>query len=256
MKKIALLIMAVAVMATASAQVVVGLQGGYHQQKTTNSANADYTSAMNYLGSLRVGYMITPKFYAGVSGGLLGSSSERLVAVDSALYPQNNMYYPIEDHMWTTGQQGWHAEAQMRYEFLKYGNMHFHMLLQGAYRSMGYIQYTESFYWVSFPNAHEYNEPVDPYQDSISTTSWSVSLRPTLTYEFSKHLSAELSLDFLSVGYKSETLSHDAEQVTDANGQKVTRTSTTNTLYAGLNTLMETIQWESPMLRLGFNWTF
>ncbi len=248
--------MAVSFMATASAQLVVGLQGGYLQQKNTNTLNEDYISSMDYLGSLRVGYMITPQLYAGVSGGLLGNGTERVVATDSAIYPSNNMYYPIENHLWTTEQQGWHAEAQVRYEFLKYGNMHFHVMVQGGYRSMGYTAYQESFYWVSFPNAHEYYEPVDPYKDSISTTSWSVSLRPTLTYEFSSHLSAELSLDFLSVGYCSQTVSYDNQSVLDANGQKVTRAETSNTLYAGLNTLMETIQWESPMLRLGFNWTF
>lgn len=256
MKKIALLIMAVSFMTAANAQLVVGLQGGYRQQKNTTTLLQDYSSDMNYLGSLRVGYMITPKLYAGVSGGLLGGGTERYVATDSAIYPSNNMYYPIEDHVWTTEQQGWHAEAQVRYEFLKYGNMHFHVLLQGGYRSLGYITYKESFYWVSFPNAHEYNEPVDPYQDSIGTTSWSVSLRPTLTYEFSKHLSAELSLDFLSVGYISETVSYDNQTGLNADGEKVTRADNTTTIYGGLNTLMETIQWESPMLRLGFNWTF
>ena len=31
---------------------------------------------------------------------------------------------------------------------------------------------------------------------------------------------------------------------------------TKTTMYAGLNTLMELLKWESPMLRLGFNYTF
>lgn len=256
MKKIALLFAAVIVMSAANAQVVVGLQGGYQQQKTINSANADYSLAVDYLGGVRVGYMVTPKLYVGVMGGILGGNTERMQVADSAVYTQTGIKYAIEDHFWTSDQSGWHAALQVRYEFLKYGNMHFHVLLQGAINSLGYTNYKESFYWKSFPNAHEYCEPVAPFADSISSMSWSVSLRPTLTYEFSKHLSAELSLDFLSLGYRSETTKYDGNYVT-ADGKDLSKGSeNTSTFYAGLNTMMETLRWESPMLRLGFNWTF
>ena len=256
MTKIALLFAAVIVMSAANAQVVVGLQGGYQQQKTINSADADYSLAVDYLGGVRVGYMVTPKLYVGVMGGILGGNTERMQVADSAVYTQTGIKYAIEDHFWTSDQSGWHAALQVRYEFLKYGNMHFHVLLQGAINSLGYTNYKESFYWKSFPNAHEYCEPVAPFADSISSMSWSVSLRPTLTYEFSKHLSAELSLDFLSLGYRSETTKYDGTYVT-ADGKDLSKGSeNTSTFYAGLNTMMETLRWESPMLRLGFNWTF
>ncbi len=101
--------------------------------------------------------------------------------------------------------------------------------------------------------------PHAPYDDSVRNFSWSVSLRPTLTYEFSEHLSAELSLDFLSVGYIVDKEYRDADRPGHyhmVDGEKVQDVLTTSTMYAGLNTLMETLRWESPMLRLGFNWTF
>ena len=256
MKKIALLFAAVVVMTAANAQVVVGLQGGYLQQKNTNSADADYSLNADYVGGLRVGYMVTPKLYVGLMGGVMGGNTKRMQVADSAVYPQTGIKYAIEDHFWTSEQSGWHGALQVRYEFLKYGNMHFHVLLQGAYQSLGYTKYKESFYWKSFPNTHEYCEPVAPYADSISTAAWSVSLRPTLTYEFSQHLSAELSLDFLSVGYRSETTKYEGQYVT-ADGKNLSKGSeNSTTFYGGLNTMMETLRWESPMLRLGFNWTF
>ena len=104
------------------------------------------------------------------------------------------------------------------------------------------------------------------WEDSVRSFSWGISLRPTLTYEFSTHLSAELSLDFLSVGYidHKEIDDHmvwkydnDYElEYLDGDIVYTTTTRRVRTLYAGLNTLMETLRWESPMLRLGFNWTF
>ena len=257
MKKIAFLFVAVYLMTAANAQLVIGLQGGYYQQKSTNSVNTDFTFETNYLGGLRLGYMITPKLFVGVTGGIVGNSGEQMIASDSAQHTAggNTQYYPTRDHRFTTEQSGWNAAAQIRYELLKYGNMHFHLLLQGSYSSLGYTNHTESFYWVNYPNAGEYHEPVNPYADSVGRTAWNVSLRPTLTYEFSKHLSAELSLDFLSFGYISEATKHDGEHVL-VDGAQVTPVETTNTFYAGLNTMMETLWWESPMLRLGFNWTF
>ena len=257
MKKIALLFAAVAFMTAANAQLVVGLQGGYHNQKETNSLNSDYNQASSYVGGLRVGYMITPKLFVGVSGGILGNNNELYIGLDSAAL--NGMMHPIKEHSYADKRSGWTVSPQVRYELLKYGNMHFHLLLQGTFSSMGYTNRTESYTWVSYPNPNEYWEQ-EPYDDSISCSSWSVSLRPKLTYEFSKHLSAELSLDFLSVGYMSETTKYDATQVTDATTGISTAiepySTTRNTFYGGLNTFMETLRWESPMLRLGFNWTF
>lgn len=257
MKKLALLFVAVCFMTAANAQLVVGLQGGYYQQKNTNTVNTDFRFESNYLGGLRLGYMITPKLFVGVSGGIVSSNGEQVIASDSAMHTAggNTQFYPVRDHRFTSAQNGWNAAAQVRYELLKYGNMHFHLLLQGSYSNLGYTNHTESFYWVTYPNANEYHEPVNPYADSVAHTAWNISLRPTLTYEFSKHLSAELSLDFLSVGYVNEATKHEGEHVV-VDGTAVTPVETTTTLYAGLNTLMETLRWESPMLRLGFNWTF
>ncbi|MBO7100858.1 MAG: hypothetical protein J6V98_02400 [Bacteroidales bacterium] len=257
MKKIALLFAAVAFMTAANAQLVVGLQGGYHQQKDINSLNEDYTFASSYVGGLRVGYMITPKLYVGVAGSILGNGNELYIGLDSAAL--NGMMHPIKEHSYADKRSGWNVSPQVRYELLKYGNMYFHLLLQGTYSSLSYTNRSESYTWVTYPNPNEYWEQ-DPYDDSISCTSWSVSLRPTLTYEFSKHLSAELSLDFLSIGYASETTHYDATSTTDAVTGITTAiepySTTRTTIYGGLNTLMETLRWESPMLRLGFNWTF
>ena len=96
-------------------------------------------------------------------------------------------------------QTGWTVAPQVKWEFLKYGNMHFHLLLQGNVTTTGYRRFDESFN-TPFRNNGEYLE-MPQTCDSLKTFSWGVSLRPTLTYEFSTHLSAELSLDFLSVGY-------------------------------------------------------
>ena len=262
MKKIAFLFAAVAFMAAANAQVVVGLQGGDHQQKNTNTLNGDFNVATEYLGGLRAGYMITPKLYVGVAGGILGNSTNLYLATGDTTWNGSSQTFHIKDHKLDTKQSGWTVSPQVRYEVLKYGNMHFHLLLQGTYSKTGYTNYKESWVWVgddAYPNPNEYDER-DPYDDSIHCASWSISLRPTLTYEFSKHLSAELSLDFLSIGYVNQTTSHDKTYVYDeVNGTSSTLepySRTTTTFYGGLNTLMETLRWESPMLRLGFNWTF
>ena len=72
MKKIMLLFAAVAFMTAANAQVVVGLQGGFLQQKSSQSTDLNYTLATDYVGALRVGYMVTPKLYVGLAGGIMG----------------------------------------------------------------------------------------------------------------------------------------------------------------------------------------
>lgn len=290
MKKIALFIVAVAVAAAASAQVVVGLQGGFYQQKTFNpmfdtSYSCRPTGLLNdrmttterswqtqtWLAGAQIGYQITPKLYAGVAGSYISTSSETSYLRDSVLVDEHagnsnyvGMWMGVDNHRYTSERSGWQVAPMVRYEIVKYGNMHLNMMLQGTVRSMGYSTYRQ-YYNKPFDN----NEIVDfdPVIDSISDFSWGVSLRPTLTYEFSKHLNAELSLDFLSIGYISNTRHYDGYTAHDyttsgsQGGQAHTlvvppHDVTESTLYAGLNTLMEMLRWESPMLRLGFNYTF
>lgn len=290
MKKIVLFIAVIACFTVANAQVVVGLQGGYFQQTTFNpqfdtTYSCRPTGLLNdrmttverswqtttWLAGVQIGYQILPKLYAGVAASYISTSSWTEYNRDSVLVDENNansryvgMWMPVDNHRYASSRTGWQVSPMVRYEFAKYGNMHFNMLLQGNVRSMGYStqnqQYNKPF---------ENNELVDfdPFVDSISDFTWGVSLRPTLTYEFSKHLSAELSLDFLSVGYVSNTRHYDGYDYIDyitsgrQGGQAYTlvvapHDVTETTLYAGLNTLMEMLRWESPMLRLGFNYTF
>ncbi len=282
MKKIVLLIVAVAVAAVANAQFVVGLQGGFFKQDFVDQQHdtiypgglvpgrmttTEFTTMNStWLGGAQLGYQITPKLYVGVMAGYLSSSSEAKYLRDSVLVaPEANseyagMWMAVDNHLYTSQRAGWTVAPVVRYELAKYGNMHFNIMLQGTIQSMGYTTYKEY-----------YNKPFDGGElvdfdeviDSISDFSWGVSLRPTLTYEFSHHLSAELSLDFLSIGYIANTRNYDGysthEYITNSQAHQLTippHTETTTTLYAGLNTLMETLRWESPTLRLGFNYKF
>lgn len=259
MKKIAFLACAMMMAIAVDAQVAVGLQGGYAFEHRTNSWNTDYWKSTVWLGGLQVGYQVTPKLYVGVMGGYLSHATDSLHQFDTLPTYVGVENVPIEDHRYQMSQAGWTVSPLLRYELFKYGNMHFHVMLQGTIRSMGYGTHTES-YVTPTVNNREYIEP-DPYEDSVKTFSWSVSLRPTLTYEFSKHLSAELSLDFLSVGYCASKTTYDAtanpaHYHLDADGEKVQNVYYNKSFYGGLNTLMETLRWESPMLRLGFNYTF
>lgn len=256
MKKIALLIVAVVFAITANAQFVVGVQGGYFHQKNTTDINENYTQSQDIVGGVQLGFMITPKLYFGVMGGFLNHDADSLLKQETINYEGQDRI--MDNHMFRYKQSGWTVTPQLKYEFLKYGNMHFHIMLQGDIRSKGYTTMTESMN-TPWRNNGELLE-MDPREDSISSFTWGISLRPTLTYEFSRHLSAELSLDFLSIGYVNYTEHHDATMVTN----NITGISTpieayssnTTTLYAGLNTLMGTLRWENPMLRLGFNWKF
>lgn len=240
-----------AVMTVAGAQVVVGLQGGYFQTNSVNSWDDDYLKTSTWLGGAQVGYMVTPKLYVGIMGGYMSLTNDTLRSVidDTVM---EGMTRIITNHRFLRVQSGWTVAPQVKYELFKYGNMHFNLLLQGNIRSLGYTNATESYN--SWRNNHEYIE-MDPVDDSISYFSWGVSLRPTLTYEFSKHLNAELSLDFLSVGYVSEKTRYESQSHM-VDGTEVPDVRTKTCLYAGLNTLMQTLRWESPMLRLGFNYTF
>ena len=263
MKKIAFLLAAVAFMTAANAQVVVGIHGGYHWQKNSQSFNTDnYIQADNWLGGLQVGYMVTPKLYVGVSGNYQNFTADTFYLHSDIMF--EGMPRTVDNRMLNMKQSGWTVSPQVKWEFLTYGNMHFHLLLQGNVTTMGYHAYDESFN-TPFRNHGEYLE-MPHWEDSVRSFSWGISLRPTLTYEFSTHLSAELSLDFLSVGYidHKEIDDHmvwkydnDYElEYLDGDIVYTTTTRRVRTLYAGLNTLMETLRWESPMLRLGFNWTF
>ena len=254
MKKIFLLIVAVMFAASVNAQFALGLQGGYYGEKSVNSWKDDFHKSATWLAGLQAGYKVTPKLYVGVMGGYLSTSSEAFNAdtnnVDLDHVGQPHNFTNLDTVM---SRSGWTVQPFIRYEIFKYGNIHFHLLLQGSIRSMGYTTVTTSYN--SYKNNNEYIE-ADPYADSVRNFSWSVSLRPTLTYEFSTHLSAELSLDFLSLGYIVDKQYRDAEDII-VDGEKVHGVNTTTTtMYAGLNTLMETLRWESPMLRLGFNYTF
>lgn len=253
MKKTVVIVCAMAMAIAASAQVNIGLQGGYSFEHRTNSWNTDSWKSTVWLGGLQVGYQVTPKLYVGVMGGYLSHATDSLHQYDTLPFYSGRDDVPIEDRRFQMSRAGWTVSPLLRYELFKYGNMHFHIMLQGTIRSMGYGTHTESFVTPTVNN-REYIEH-DPYEDSVKTFSWSVSLRPTLTYEFSRHLSAELSLDFLSVGYTASKEMHDAE-FHNVDGEQVSDVYYDKRFYGGLNTLMETLRWESPMLRLGFNYTF
>jgi hypothetical protein len=288
MKKIALLVVAVAFTAMAGAQVVVGLQGGYHQQTEHNDfyridvpAVGDITTydqkSTTWLGGLQVGYQITRKLYAGVVGQYSSTSGSEVVALDRVFVDERahsafqGMYKQVEDHTFRTSQTAWYAGVQVKYELMRYGNMHFNILLQGTYGRHGYT-YSNELYTKSgeFSKTNDdgtkYTEKGEledfgSVADGNRDVTIDVSLRPTLVYEFSEHLSAELSLDFLSVGYVKNTRYVDAyTKIDDGSGNLVAlidpHQEEVTTLYAGLNTLMQTLDWESPMLRLGFNWKF
>lgn len=250
MKKTLLIFAAMTCLSAANAQFVLGLQGGYYSQKATNSTNDDYTNVAKWLGGAQLGYMITPRLYFGVSGNYHNSSSEYLKTLDTFFYEQVGLWINVKDHKYRTERAGWSVSPMLKYEVVRFGNMHFNLLLQGTVSSMGVTKYTESFITPSFPNPDEYRD-VDPWDDHLTTFSWGVSLRPTLVYEFSTHISAELSLDFLSVGYVNETDTYDLGVA----GFEPVK-STTATLYAGLNSLTQPLEWEAPLVKLGFNLTF
>ena len=257
MKKLALVFASVFCFAIANAQFSLGLQGGYLTQKNTHTLDDAFSKNAEWIGGLQLGYMVTPKLYVGVMFGLNGNSNENSVALDSIYYL--GQMIKISDRKFAHSQSGWTVAPIARYEFLRYGNMHFNVMLQGNVSSMGYTTITESYYYVSKPTPGEFIQ-LDDVCDSVSTFTWGISLRPTLVYDFSQHLNIELCLDFLSVGYVDHTVSHDATVSIDPLTGDATRfdayeTNTTK-LYAGLNTLVDALHWESPMLRLGVNYIF
>lgn len=259
MKKILFLIAATSLAMGANAQFVLGLQGGYHAEKNSNNINGDYTAASTWLAGGQLGYLVTPKLYLGVSGAFTSENSKRFKEYSTVTY--NLTPINVTDSTLTIDRTGWTVSPMVRYELLAYGNMHFNLLLSGTISQRGYQNIKNSYIvgpGTTVLRPGEYMEVPDPYYDSISTFTWGVSLRPTLTYEFSEHLNAELTLDLLSIGYISQTTTDDAtlRATTDTDGNTVQPAKTTTTLYAGLNSLRELLSWESPMLRLGFNYVF
>lgn len=284
MKKVVLLAVAVMVTVAAHSQIVVGLQGGWYQQSINNpnyrtdkpwlGSNTQYDAKVTALvGGLQLGYQITPKLYVGVTGQYLSNTDYSNLLRDSIHIDIRShssfegMTMPVDNHEFTNSRSGWNAGVQVKYEVVRYGNMHFNMMLQASYGTMGYTttveRFTKSAAFVS-PVADERGERMDfdAVFDGITNTIIDISLRPTLAYDFSTHLSAELSLDFLSLGYVSDTRHVDSEEfMQDPTNPAIigmipSHDETTTTIYAGLNTLMQTLAWESPILRLGFNWKF
>lgn len=250
MKKVVLILFAVAVATVSQAQFVLGLQGGYYWQKNTTSINNDETTSSYMVGGLQAGYKVTKNLYVGVMGGYINCSFDTLVATDTYFYPQVGMDINVTDHNKHLLREGWFVAPQVKWEFLRFGNMHFNLLLQGNLRMLGPNKYTETYISVTYPNPNEYRE-VEPFDDHVKDMTWGVSLRPTLIYEFSEHLSAELMLDLLSIGFVSETETYDPEITgIDPIERK------TQMFYAGLNSFTDVLRWENTLLKLGFNWTF
>lgn len=250
MKKIAVLLVAVAFATVSQAQFVIGVQGGFQWQKNSSTRTEDYTSSTHIVGGLQVGYKIFPELYVGVTGGYMEMRYDTLLTMDNYFFPNVGNYFPVKDHYKSTTRTGWYVAPQVKYEFLRFGNMHFNLLLQGQLRLLGAVKYKEHFYATTYPNANEYLE-VDPYDNNLEYLGWGVSLRPTLVYEFSRHLSAEVTLDLLSIGYISETETYDPKVA----GIDPIKTYRQN-FYAGINSFTETLRWENTLLKLGFLWTF
>lgn len=251
MKKIALLVVAVFFAAVSQAQFVVGLQGGYYWQEKSTSVNSDKTTSSYMVGALQVGYKVMPNLYVGVMGGYVNSVFDTMdVEKHQYYYKPWGMNIDVTDHNRHKLREGWLVAPQVKWEFLRFGNMHFNLLLQGQLRMLGANKYTESYIAVTKPNPNEYLEE-EPWNDKISDLTWGVSIRPTLIYEFSEHLSAELMLDLLSIGYITETETYDPE-IKGIDPIK----KTTSVFYAGLNSFTDVLRWENTLLKLGFNWTF
>lgn len=250
MKKILLLIVAVAFATVSQAQFVIGAQGGYYWQEKSHSLSTDKTTSSYVVGALQLGYKVNPKLYVGVMGGYVTSAFDTLVATDLYYYTLVGMPINVTDHKLHKLREGWFVAPQVKWEFLRFGNMHFNLMLQGQVRMLGPNKYTESYVTTNYPNPNEYLE-VDPYDDHITDMTWGVSIRPTLIYEFSEHLNAELMLDLLSVGYIHETETYDPK-ISGIDPVK----HNTSVFYAGLNSFTDVLRWENTLLKLGFNWTF
>ena len=253
MKKTMLFLMAVACISVASAQIEVGVQGGYFTQKASNSENKQYNSATNWLAGIQVGYKIKKCLYVGVSASYLSNATENMKDFDSLFHPAapfpNNMN-PVIDHKQRYTRTGWEVCPTVEYEFVRFGNMHFSLQLQGTIRSLGSTTFKESYTTLLTPNPLELVDE-EPKDDHRTSFMWGVSLKPTLSYEFTPHISLEVILDFLSIGYISITETVDPKQ----EGVEPSK-DYNSTFYAGANTFTEVLQWESPLLKIGMKYTF
>ncbi|MBR1767079.1 MAG: hypothetical protein IJ745_08650 [Bacteroidales bacterium] len=250
MKKALLVLFAVAAATVSQAQFVLGLQGGYYWQENSTSLTADKTTSSYAVGGLQAGYKVLPNLYVGVMGGYVNTTTDTLAVEDVYFYSRVGMNIDVKDHKKHLLREGWFVAPQVKWEFLRFGNMHFNLMLQGSLRMLGPNKYTESYISVSYPNPNEYREE-EPWDNHTSDMTWGVSLRPTLVYEISEHLSAELMLDLLSVGFISETETYDPEIEGVEPVERKTRM-----FYAGLNSFTDVLRWENTLLKLGFNWTF
>ena len=152
MKKIALLLVAVAFATVSQAQFVLGVQGGYYWQQKSTSLNPDKTTSTYMVGALQMGYKVTPKLYLGLMGGYVNCSFDTLVTTDTYFYTRVGMNINVTDHKKNVLREGFVVAPQMKWEFLRFGNMHFNLLFQGQVRLLGANKYTESYITTTFPN--------------------------------------------------------------------------------------------------------
>ncbi len=235
----------------AQSQIVVGLQGGYINNRATNSINADFVLNTSYLGGLRVGYMVTPKLMVAIAANYHGNASTNYIAADSVY--REGMMHGITNHQYDTTRGGWSVTPQIRYQVLRYGNMKFNIMLQGTYGKLG--RTTSKEIYTSWQNNGLTIDEGEKIGDN-TLTNIDVRLYPTLVYEFSEHLAAELSLDLLSIGYRKTTTTFDAvEGATPATSQPERSIFNTG-IYGGVNTMSDPLQWQECLLRLGFYYTF
>ena len=134
MKKAVLLLFAVAAATVSQAQFVMGLQGGYYWQKNTTSINKDEMKASYAVGALQLGYKVMPNLYVGVMGGYVNCSFDTLLAEDTYFYHSVGMNIDVTDHKRHLLREGWFVAPQVKWEFLRFGNMHFNLMLQGSLR--------------------------------------------------------------------------------------------------------------------------
>ena len=176
MKRIALIVVAVMFAAAANAQFALGLQGGYYGEKSVNSWNDDFHKSATWLAGLQVGYKPIPKLFVGVMGGYLSTSAEGMLTSYTGDLDGVGQVHTFTNLDTLTKRNGWTVQPFVRYEIFRYGNIHFHLMLQGTIRSMGYTNITTSYN--GYKNGGELIE-ADPYDDSVRNFTWSVSLRPS-----------------------------------------------------------------------------
>ncbi len=252
MKKIFTIIAAVCIGFAAQSQIVTGIQGGYGSFKNSNTRNADFTTQSTILGGATLGYMITPKLMFAVSFSYNRVNDVDLTETDS-IY-REGMKHEVTNHQYKGNRSGWTLTPQVRYEVLRYGNMKFNLKLEGSYGKIGKSSTFESYN--SWRNNHELiNDPEIIGNNTV--TMLDINLRPTLSYEFSEHLSAELSLDILSIGYSKITTTYDAVLAAD-NSTVITDSYSdiVSGIYGGINTFNEVLPWENGMIRLGMYYKF